>query len=264
MENSKKKNLPLHHGIKISKDLCQKTNVELDRWSRVPYASAIGSIMYAMTYTRPDVSFALSMVSRHQQNPGEGHWTTVKNIHKYLKNTKDMFLVYGGEEELKVTSYCDTSWQIDKDDSRSQSGWLFLLNDGAVSWKSPKQDTMADFTCESEYIAACEASKEAIWIKNFIGDLGVVPRVQNPIEILCDNKSAVALTKEPKDHRKSKHIERKYHFVRSKLLVNPLPEYLVYSNLLSRSYYKNLKELPLMDTLQMDDDDVISNLVDLH
>ncbi|GJX99364.1 hypothetical protein Tco_0356383 [Tanacetum coccineum] len=195
MENSKKGNLPLHHGIKISKDLCPKTNDELDKMSRVPYASAIGSIMYAMTCTRPDVSFALSMVSRHQQNPGEGRWTAVKNILKYLRNTKDMFLVYGGEKELKVTCYCDASWQTHKDNSRSQSGWIFLLNGGAVTWKSSKQDIVTDSTCESEYIAACEASKEAIWMKNFIGDLGVVPT----------------------DHGKSKHIDRKYHFVRSKV-----------------------------------------------
>ncbi|GJZ43421.1 hypothetical protein Tco_0590676, partial [Tanacetum coccineum] len=178
MDNSKKGNLPLHHGIKISSDLCPKTNDELDKMSRVPYASAIGSIMYAMTCTRPDVSFALSMVSRHQQNPGEGHWTAVKNILKYLRNTKDRFLVYGGEKELRVIGYCDA----------------------AVIWKSSKQDTLADSTCEFEYIAACEASKEAIWMKNFIGDLGVVPTVQDPIEIFCDNESVVALTKEPKDH----------------------------------------------------------------
>nr|GEU71613.1 retrotransposon protein, putative, Ty1-copia subclass [Tanacetum cinerariifolium] len=94
---------------------------------------------------------------------------------------------------------------------------VFLLNGGAVTWKSLKQDTVADSTCESEYIAASEASDEAIWIKNFIGDLGVVPTVQDPIKIFCDNESAVALTKEPKDHEKSKHIERKYHFVRSKV-----------------------------------------------
>ncbi|GJY32683.1 retrotransposon protein, putative, ty1-copia subclass [Tanacetum coccineum] len=117
MENSKKWNLPLHHGIKISKDLCPKSNAELDKMSRVPYASAIGSIMYVMTCRRPDVPFALSMVSRRQQNPGEGHWTVVKNILKYLRNTKDMFLVYGGEEELKVTGYFDASWQTYRDDS---------------------------------------------------------------------------------------------------------------------------------------------------
>ncbi|GJV26325.1 retrotransposon protein, putative, ty1-copia subclass [Tanacetum coccineum] len=95
MENSKKGNIPLHHGIKISMDLCPKTDDELDKMSRVPYASAIGSIMYDMTCTRPDVSFALRMVSRHQQNPGEGHWTSVKNILKYLRNTKG-----GGETNV--------------------------------------------------------------------------------------------------------------------------------------------------------------------
>ncbi|GJY43482.1 retrotransposon protein, putative, ty1-copia subclass [Tanacetum coccineum] len=88
---------------------------------------------------------------------------------------------------------------------------------GAMTWKSSKQDTVEDSTCESEYIAACEALKKAIWMKNFIGDLGLAPTVQDPIEKFCDNKSAFALTKEPKDHGKSKHIERKYHFVRSKV-----------------------------------------------
>ncbi|GKD54613.1 hypothetical protein Tco_1288000 [Tanacetum coccineum] len=202
MKNSKKGNLPLHHDIKISKDVCRKTDEELDRMSQVPYASTVGSIMYAMTCTRPDVSFALSMVSRHQQNSGEGHWTVVKNILKGMFGRSEwnakkenheqchrLFLVYGGEEELRVT----------------------------VTWKSSKQDIVADFTCESEYIAACEASKEAIWMKNFIGDLGFVLTVQDLIEIFCNNESAVALTKEPKDHGKLKHIERKYHFVQSKV-----------------------------------------------
>nr|GEU84689.1 reverse transcriptase domain-containing protein [Tanacetum cinerariifolium] len=100
---------------------------------------------------KPDVSFALSMMSRHQQNPGEGHWTAVKNILKYLRNTKDRFLVYSREEELRVNGYYDASWQTDKDDSRSQSGWVFLLNGGAVTWKSSKQDIVADFTCESRF-----------------------------------------------------------------------------------------------------------------
>ncbi|GKE49966.1 hypothetical protein Tco_1481224 [Tanacetum coccineum] len=169
MENSKKGNLPLHHDIKISKDLCRKTDEELDIISRVPYALAVGSIMYAMTCTRPDVSFALIMVSQHQQNPGEGHWIDVKNILKYLINTKDMFLVYGGEEELRVTGYYDASWQTDKYDSHSHS------------------------------------------------DLRVVPTIQDPIEIFCDNERVVTLTKEPTDHGKPKHIERKYHFIQSKV-----------------------------------------------
>ena len=83
-----------------------------------------------------------------------------------------------------------------------------------MTWKSSKQETVADSTCESEYIAASEATKEAIWLNNFIGDLGVVPAIQDPMEILCDNEGAVVLTKEPKDHGRSQHIDRKYHFIR--------------------------------------------------
>ncbi|GJY33855.1 retrotransposon protein, putative, ty1-copia subclass [Tanacetum coccineum] len=166
-----------YYGFQIEEDkISDSTLSELDEPANHK------EVMASLEASKPDVSFA---VSRHPQNPGEGHWTAVKNILKYLRNTKDRFLVYGGEEELKVTGYCD----------------------GAVTWKGSKQDTMVDSTCESEYIVSCEASKESIWIKNFIGDLGVVPTVQDPIGIFCDNKSAVALTKEPKDHGKSKHIE---------------------------------------------------------
>ncbi|KAK8584274.1 hypothetical protein V6N12_068520 [Hibiscus sabdariffa] len=91
--------------------------------------------MYAMICTQPDLSYALSMTSRYQANPGEGHWIAVKNILKYLRRIKDVFLVYGGEEELGIKSYTDASFQTDKDDSRSQLGFVFCLNGCAVSWK---------------------------------------------------------------------------------------------------------------------------------
>ena len=103
--------------------------------SRIPYASAVGSIMYAMICTRPDVSYALSCASRHQAKPGEEHWTEVKTILKYLRRTKDAFLVYGGQSdaELVVQGYVDASFQTDPDDFRSQSGYVFMLNGGAFS-----------------------------------------------------------------------------------------------------------------------------------
>ena len=129
--------------------------------SRIPYASAIGSIMYSMLCTRPDVSFSMSIASRFQENYGEEHWTTVKNILKYLRRTKDMFLIYG-DSELKVNGYTDASFQTDKDDYKSQSGYIFLLNGGAVSWKSSKQYMNADSTIEAEYITTSEAAKEAV------------------------------------------------------------------------------------------------------
>ncbi|KAI3700113.1 hypothetical protein L2E82_44730 [Cichorium intybus] len=174
MENSKNGELPIQSNVKLSKTQSPSTDEEIGEMSRVPYASAVGSIMYAMTCTRPDVSFALSMVSRYQGNPGRTHWIAVKNILKYLRRTKNMVLVLGGSDDLK---------------------------------------TVADSTCESEYIAASDASKEAAWLKNFIGDLGVVPSIQEPMEPFCDNEGAVALTKEPRDHGKTRHIDRKYHYI---------------------------------------------------
>ena len=102
--------------------------------SKIQYASAIGSIMYAMLCTRPDVSYALSITSRCQSDPDESHWIAVKNILKYLRRTKDAFLLYGGQEdELVVNGYIDASFQSDKDNFRSQSGYMFCLNRGAVS-----------------------------------------------------------------------------------------------------------------------------------
>ena len=104
----------------------------------VPYASAIGSIMYAMLCTRPDVCLAIILAGRYQSNPRVDHWTAVKNILMYLKSTKDMFLVYGGDKELVINGYVDASFDTDPDDSKSQTRYVFLLNGGAVSWCSSK------------------------------------------------------------------------------------------------------------------------------
>ena len=214
MQDSKRGFLPMSHGISLSKTQCPSTQDERDRMSKIPYASAIGSIMYAMLCTRPDVANALSMTSRYQSNPGEQHWIAVKNILKYLRRTKDLFLIYGGEEQLIVNGYADASFQTDKDDFRSQSGFIFCLNGGAVCWKSSKQDTVADSTTEAEYIAASEASKEAVWIRKFIIELGISPDGLNPVDLYCDNNGAIALAKEPRSHQKTKHILRRYHLIR--------------------------------------------------
>ena len=214
MQDSKKGFLPMSHGISLSKTQCPATTDERDRMNRIPYASAIGSIMYAMLCTRPDVSYALSVTSRYQADPGDSHWTVVKGILKYLKRTKELFLVYGGEEELNVSGYTDASFQTDHDDYRSQSGFVFMLNGGAVSWKSSKQDTVADSTTEAEYIAASEAAKEAVWMRKFIAELGIMPSASRPLDLYCDNSGAIAQAKEPRAHQKSKHILRRYHLIR--------------------------------------------------
>ncbi|KAJ9565689.1 LOW QUALITY PROTEIN: hypothetical protein OSB04_001655 [Centaurea solstitialis] len=151
-------------------------------------------------------------VAIEAEESGGPHWVAVKNILKYLRRTKEMFLVFGGsEDEISVTGYSDASFQTDRDYYRSQSGYVFTLNGGAISWKSSKQDTIADSTTEAEYIAASDAAKEAL--RNFITDLRVVASISRPVDIYCDNSAAVAQAKEPREHHKSRHVLRKFHLV---------------------------------------------------
>ncbi|GKE12542.1 retrotransposon protein, putative, ty1-copia subclass [Tanacetum coccineum] len=187
MDNSKRGSIPMQVDLHLNKSQCATTSAEMKRMQNVPYASAVGSIMYAVRCTRPDVAFAQNITSRFQQNPGEAHWTAMKNILKYLRNTKDMFLVYGGnpEAELQVK---------------------FL-------WKISKQSTTAQHTTEAEYIAASESAKEAFWIRKFIDELGVVPSNDYPIKMNCDNSAAIIITKESGIWKGTRHFQRKYHYV---------------------------------------------------
>ncbi|GJS87294.1 retrotransposon protein, putative, ty1-copia subclass [Tanacetum coccineum] len=122
--------------------------------------------------------------------------TDVKAILKYLRNTKDMVLVYGAKPEakLKVTCYADASFQTDKDDTKSQTGYVFVLNGGAMNWKSANQSTTAMSSTKAKYIAVAEASMEAVWMRKFIDGLGgVVPSNKRPTEMLYDNEPAIAI-----------------------------------------------------------------------
>ena len=144
MDESKKGLLPVLKGSRLSVTQCPVTEKDRNEMSIIPYASAIGSIMYAMLSTRPDVALALSLTNRFQSNPGKEHWNAVKNIMKYLRRTKNMFLVYGGcEEELAIKGYIDASLGTDPDDSKSQTGYVFVLNGGAISRRSGKQTVIA-------------------------------------------------------------------------------------------------------------------------
>ncbi|KAL0324646.1 UNVERIFIED_CONTAM: Retrovirus-related Pol polyprotein from transposon TNT 1-94 [Sesamum calycinum] len=150
MKNSKQGFLPMRHGIKLSNKQSPKTDEELKRISNIPYASAVGSIQYVVQCTRPDVAYSLSVTSRYQACAEEAHWSAVKII---------------------------LNFQSDDGDAKSQSGFIFKLNGGVLAWKSAKQATTTDSNMEAEYIATSEAAKEAIWMKNYIQELGVVPRI---------------------------------------------------------------------------------------
>ncbi|KAA0064189.1 gag/pol protein [Cucumis melo var. makuwa] len=182
----------IRHGVHLSKEQCPKTPQEVEDMRRIPYASAVGSLMYAMLCTRPDICYAVGIVSRR---------------------TRYYMLVYG-VKDLILIRYTDSDFQTDKDSRKSISGSVFTLNVGAIVWRSIKQGCIADSTMEAEYVAACEVAKEAVWLRKFLHDLEVVPNMNLPITLYCDNSGAVANSKEPRSHKRGKHIERKYHLIR--------------------------------------------------
>nr|GEZ12787.1 retrotransposon protein, putative, Ty1-copia subclass [Tanacetum cinerariifolium] len=168
MENSKRGSIPMQEKLKLSKSQGALTPAELKGMRNVPYASALGSIMYAVRCTHLDVAFTQNIASRFQQNPSDLYWTVVKNI-------------------LKVSCYTDAGYLTDADDLKSQTGYVFVLNGGAVDWKSTKQSIFATSSTEAEYIAAHDASKEAVCVRKFIYGLGVVPTIEEPIKMQYDN-----------------------------------------------------------------------------
>jgi hypothetical protein len=202
MEDSKKGFLPIIKCVPLSVTQCPATEKEKSVMANTPYASAIGSIMYAMLSTRPDVALALSLTRRFQSNLGVSHWKAVKGILKYLWNTKDMVLVYGGcEEELNVKELViDASFDTDPGDSKSQTGYVFMVNGGAVSWRRCKQALVAQSIMESEYMATTEAGSEGVCLRKFVIELGVFPSMGDPVNIFCDNTAAIANTKELRAH----------------------------------------------------------------
>ncbi|KAK4389828.1 Retrovirus-related Pol polyprotein from transposon TNT 1-94 [Sesamum angolense] len=178
MENSERGSLSMRHRIKLSKKESPKIDKELKRMSDIPYTLVVGSIQYVVQCTTPDVAYALSITSRYQACVGR-RTSTVKTILKYLKRTKDMFLINCGGE-LILKGYNDASFKSDDDNAESQSSFVFKLNEGVIACKSSKQATIADSTTEAEYMAASKAAKEAVWMKNYIQELGVVPSIDEP------------------------------------------------------------------------------------
>ena len=135
-----------------------------------------------MLCTRPDICFAIGMVARYKSNPSPGHWTTIKNLLKYLKRAKDYVVVYNAVE-LWPLGYTDSDFQADRDSRKSTSRYVFTLGGGAVIWKSVKKKRIADSIMEAEYVAASEAAKESVWLKNLFLGLGAVSNLPKSITI---------------------------------------------------------------------------------
>ena len=209
MSNCKPVTTPAEGTIKrLSKADGGKTDKE--------YMALVGSLLYAAMITRPDIGYAVQALSRHLQSTGPEHVTAAKRVLRYLKGTRTLGIVYSPDQEqdLCYVGYSDADWGGDPDTRRSTSAYLFMASGGAISWSSRLQQTVALSSTEAEYMALCEAVKEAIHIRKLFQDLGCN---KGPSIIYEDNQGSIALSENPVHHKRTKHIDIKYHFVREKV-----------------------------------------------
>ncbi|CAA0841643.1 cysteine-rich RLK (RECEPTOR-like protein kinase) 8 [Striga hermonthica] len=176
----------------------------------VPYSSTVGSLMYSMVCTSPDIAYAVGIVSMYLSNPGKDHWEAVKWILRYLKGSGNKSLCFGRKNPI-LEGYTDADMAGDLDSRKSTSGFVFTFAGGAVSWQSKLQKSVALSTTEAEYIAMTEAGKEMLWLKRFLQQLGMK---QERYDIHCDRQSALDLSKNAMYHFRTKHIDVTYHWLR--------------------------------------------------
>ena len=157
----------------------------------IPYASTVGSLMYAQTCTRLDISFAVGMLGRYQSNPGLDHWKVAKKVMRYLQGTKDYMLTFKRSDNLEVIGYSDSDFVGCVDSRKSTFGYLFMLAGGAISWQSLKKTITVTSTMEAELVACFEAMVHGLWLQNFILGLGIVNSISKPLKIYCDDSAYV-------------------------------------------------------------------------
>lgn len=173
--------------------------------------------MIFLTHTRPDISFAVSIVSRFMCSPQEPHLQAVKHIYRYLKGTTNFALLYKRGEEDNICGFTDADWAGDVHDRKSTTGFVFFLGSTPITWNSKKQPTVALSSTEAEYMAITEGAKEVVWLRRLFGELKLQD-LTCPTTIHGDNQGSLNLAHNPVYHGRTKHIEVRHHFIREKIL----------------------------------------------
>lgn len=183
--------------------------------SDYPYRQLVGSLLYLAVATRPDIAFAIGSVSRYMESPTVTHERALKRILKYITGTADHGIQFERKGNQRLIGYSDADYAGDVTTRKSTSGFCFLFNGGMISWNSSLQHCVAQSTTESEYVAASEATKELVWLKRLFSEL--MPKIMDgEIDFFMDNISAIRLVKNPEFHKRTKHIDVRYHFIRQK------------------------------------------------
>ena len=208
---------PIVKGDKFGTFQCPRNNYESAQMKSIPYASIVGSIMYAQVCTRPDLAFVTGMLGRYQSNPGLDHWKAAKKVLRYLQGTKGLMLTYEKSDNLEIVGYSDADFAGCVDTKKSTSGYIFTLAKGAISWKSSKQTVTASSTMQAEFVACYEATGQAVWLKNFIPELRVIDSIARPLTLYCDNQPAVIYASNNKSSAAGKFIDIKYLVVKDRI-----------------------------------------------
>lgn len=245
MADCKLVNTPMEVNLKCKKeDGCNSQN---------PYQQLIGSLMYLVVLTRPDIAYAVSYLSQFNNCNTEEHWAYAKRILRYLKKTKDLGLKYSKSNNVNIEGYVDADWSNDVNDRRSYSGFCYILSGSVISWSCSKQKCIALSSTEAEYVSISEACKEAAYLRNLQYE---VTKRMYCIALFNDSMSAQKLLLNPVFHNKTKHIDVRYHYCREMinenivsvnyLCTSDMPADLLTKSLNGVKHYKHLDALGIV------------------
>ena len=212
MRHCKSISTPVDAGIKLDD---QRSATGQQGEESFPYREAVGAIMFLTVCTRPDLAFAVSMLSQFLETAGPAHWTAVKRVMRYISGTPKHGITFGGGTP-ELAAFSDSDYANDEVSRKSRTSILFTMNGGAVSWLSQKQSLIATSTCEAEYGAAFSAAKHAVWIRRLLQDMG--NRLTGPTKLSIDNTGAIKVIANPfGQHKRSKHWDIQCKFTHEKV-----------------------------------------------
>ena len=207
MDDANSSYVPAEPGLYLNKN---PKNVK----SKIPYREAVGSLLFAARVTRPDIEYAVNYLSQFVDSHGQEHWQALKRIMRYLAGTIDFGIVYGSSgsnNKFELKGFTDADYAGCLDTRRSRSGYVFTMNDAPITWSSQRQPIVSLSTTEAEYIALTHATKEVIWLQRMLSELNIECIT---VPMYVDNRSAINLAKNADFHKRTKHIDVRFHFVR--------------------------------------------------
>ena len=216
--------LPAKTNMKLTKQDCPDEHASENKIIKT-YQSIVGALMYLSLSTRPDISYIVNKLSRYSSNPGQKHMEAVLHVLRYVKHTLHYALKYEHTEqsssigdkhlqkrEITIEAYCDADWAADIDERKSTTGYIIFMNNCPIIWNSMKQKTVALSSAEAEYMAISAVCQEVKWIQQLLCELQY--DINLPVNIHCDNESAIAISKNDKKHQRTKHIDIRHHYIR--------------------------------------------------